>query len=328
MLLLVLVAAAVVPNIATKVIAGKPIAAPVPGPPNVGACVTSVPPVDLFTDSGSKYLILPVLQYGTCVANHYGEITAVLQHLPLQKNPSASPLEGPGYELLNRCPSASLEYLGLADPAAGNATDPAAWVPALNANFVFAGPDPRQKAAGQNWGACVLVANPGTNNAAVSFAGPLQNAVASARLPALFGSCSANLSVLSAPESCSDWHTDQILGQADLTTSDSSPAVRLATCRNIALRVTGMPDPTAGGRLQVEVFIDRVNADGSRGASSGPLAKGETVYGTCGIHAAGRARLNDSLIGLGTAPVPLNRPATGTVWSWDRYSSEGPTGRR
>lgn len=309
MLLLVLVAAAVVPNIATKAIPGRPIATPVPGPPNVGACVTTVPPVSLFASSGSRYLLLPPMQYGPCAATHYGEITAVLQHLPLQNNPlarnGAIGLEQPGYELLSRCPSAGLEYLGLADPAAGNATDPAAWVPVLNASFVFTGPDTRQKAAGQNWGACVLVANPALGDAAVHLPGSLSNAVAAGRVPAMFGYCSSDLSISTTPETCGDRHIAQVLGVADLTSSRSSEADRLLACRTIALRVTGMPDPAAGGRLRVEVHIDRVNADGSTGLSTGAFVKGESVYGTCGIRATGGAQLHGSLLGLGATPVPL-----------------------
>lgn len=312
-LVLVLLAAVIVPRIATKLISGHPTATPVPGPPAVGSCTTSVPPVSIFDDSGSKYVVLPPMQYGSCSARHYGEITAVLPNLPPQKNPLSSgpgviepDTRGAGWELLNHCPQQALVYVGLADPSPGNATDPAAWTPTLNASFAFAGPDARQKAAGQTWGACVLVANPGVdNNAAVGFAAPLRNAGASGRLPDLFGSCSASLSVTSAPEPCDDWHTYQILGQANLTTDRSSPAAQLQACRTLALRTTRMPDPTAGGRLQLEVFLDWLSADGAEVPAARPSAEGDTAYGTCGVHASGSAKLHGSLLGLGNGPVPL-----------------------
>lgn len=305
MVALGLLAAVIAPRIPTKVIAGHPTAAPVPGPPTVGACVTSLPPATIFSDAGSKYLVLPPMEYGSCTEHHYGEVTAVLQHLPLQRNPTPTDTRRSGEELWNTCPTADLEYVGLADPATGNAADPAAWGPALNARFVFAGPDARQKTAGQRWGACVLTASPTIYNQPVPYSGSVRGRANFGPLPAGFGSCAADFTVNAAAESCGDPHSFEILGSADLTTSGASSATRLADCSRVARRVTRMPDPTVGGRLLLQVRVDRYDSYGEPSRSSGPLRKLETQYGTCGIGTTGNARLHGSLLGLGTDPVPL-----------------------
>jgi hypothetical protein len=303
MLILVLLAAAIVPNIATRVVSGRPEPAPVPGPPAIGDCVTSVPP-GLFSGAGSKYLVVPPMQYGNCSEGHYGEVTAVLPHVPLQRNPIQID-RGSGYELWNLCPTAGLEYAGLTDPATGNAADPAAWIPSLNAGFVFAGPDARQKASGQTWGACVLTAAGAVEDQPLQYSGSARGSVNGGRLPWMFGACTADTTENASQVPCTERHGVQILAQAELTTSDTSSTTRLADCAQVARRVTRMPDPTAGGRLVLAVRVDRYDAAGDPSRSTGPLRKSETQYGTCTIATAGAATLHGSLFGLGADPVPL-----------------------
>ena len=248
MLGLALLAAAVVPNMSTRTVAGTATAVPVPDPPAVGDCLLR--PVVPDIENVNGVLTLPAATIGPCDGPHYGEVIEMKPNFPDIPWVEGAPQPGMNdphiLELLN-CNTGSA-YLGATAVTASDG-NVAGWAPALMFQSGLVQPSTRQRAAGQRWAACViLAAGTGTETGLalnyVPRAARLRGAISSGSVPDDFALCSNPPVELQRTIPCTQQHTLQLLGWTDLSTF-STPAARSAACRALAVSLTRMPDPTA-----------------------------------------------------------------------------------
>lgn len=123
-------------------VSGFAVAGPVAGPPAAGDCLLEVPwtldAADL--DRGP----LPALKVAPCDGARYGEVVSV---------GAGTDLDDMGDDgTWDQCWSAIAGYLGLPYSTGSNPDR----YPVSNATPTLIGPDARQRAAGQDWSACVV----------------------------------------------------------------------------------------------------------------------------------------------------------------------------
>jgi hypothetical protein len=132
---------------------------------------------------------------------------------------------------------------------------------------------------GQRWLACAIVP---TGNA---YPGSIRDEENRGAADA-FGQCRS----LSAPGPkrvpCSEPHEIEIFGTAlgELTDADAQNG----SCASLLTAVTRLPDPTAGGQLEVQIVPDRLL--GRR---------------NCEVQVLGDRLLHESLLGWGLEPLPF-----------------------
>jgi hypothetical protein len=142
----------------------------------------------------------------------------------------------------------------------------------------------------------------------------LRGVASAVEAPELFGLCMKTWSNYSGVE-CYLPHDEQLLGRTRDKALDTlvrrgtepytaqmlPPEVlqeKKASCEQLAVTVTGAPDPTFGGKLRIRVAIDPLSA-----TSTFPVT---VIYtATCSLAATGRLLLDGTLIGLGDRPLPL-----------------------
>lgn len=164
----------------------------------------------------------------------------------------------------------------------------------------IATPAPAAVTAGERWTVCYATTLAGTEElpTVIDSSQPgtglgvcFRDKVAdpSAEIPAEYDGSAGRSKELT---DCRRPHTEQYVGYASTGAGGLTVADFLAACRGYLVRVTGMSDPTAGGQL-------RIDADsGDRQA----LGYGE---GQCGLRVSDPSRaLSGSLIGVGDGPLP------------------------
>lgn len=132
-------------------------------------------------------------------------------------------------------------------------------------SVVFTGPDQRQLASGQLWVACVVVPQVTDSHQGTSapYEGSVRNGFKHLPAPPGLSFCSEQeQDTYSTPVSvdCTSGHRAEILGYKAVnpTAAGNGSAVsndQEVPCAQFATSVTGMADPTAGGRLTVRVQI-------------------------------------------------------------------------
>ena len=129
--------------------------------------------------------------------------------------------------------------------AARYGTGPGGWAPSIGPRFVAILSAPTLDPAGRRWAACALL-SPGLE----PYSGSYLRSLAGLPAPAPFGLCQSGQPV-DQWVSCVAPHRSQTFGtdvQQGVSASD-----RLASCRSLIERTTGMKDVTSGGVLRVEV---------------------------------------------------------------------------
>lgn len=296
---LVFVVAIAISSTRSRKAAGQPEAVPVAGAPAVGTCLTqSVSGVDAITSQANQP-IFPSVAVGDCSGPHHGEVVAVVDHrfaIPVDASTVLDPYE-------KWCSPALDDWTGrTSDPFEPD------WVLEYQAtrqvSIVFIGPDQRQLAAGQLWVACIAVpqvtgAYQGTSS---SYERSIRNGFARLPAPPGLSSCweqPQDTYDASQSTDCASGHRAEVVGHKFLTktTSSASPESvgQERSCAQFAASVTGMADPTAGGRPTVGVQVaEPVDAD-----------PGRSIDAWCVISpSAATGYLFGSLLGLGNAPVP------------------------
>lgn len=136
---------------------------------------------------------------------------------------------------------------GLRQPPDG----PVTWNLAVNLRAAWIFPDLRTRAAGRTWAACV--AGPASGG---SYQGSLMGAFEGGELPNGFGSCwdQLRMDVAMRSVNCGDPHQSEIISTGTVAADSTVTRAEIeGSCRQLASRVMGRPDPTAGGVLGIEV---------------------------------------------------------------------------
>ena len=297
-IILVLLGAFAVGSARRMPVAGQPEAVPVPGAPAVGTCLRQpVTDIDSVTSQGNQPIFHSVA-IGDCTGGHYGEVVAVLDHqLTI---PADAPTLLDPYQMW--CSPILTAWAGLhPDPFKPD------WTLELEVtnrpSMVFTGPDRRQLASGQLWVACIAVpqvtgAHGGTST---TYEQSIRDGFTRLPAPPGLSSCWEQLSnsyATSQSVDCTTGHRAEVLGHKSLNTDSGAPltAGEQRSCAQFAAHVTGMADPTAGGRLTIDVQV----------AEPADAQPGVMVDAWCVISPSSTTQyLYGPLLGLGKAPIPL-----------------------
>ena len=285
----VTVAALAVAGATNRTRPGTPVAAPPPGPPGAGNCLTSP-----ITGLDRTSVVPPGVTstFGDCVGARFGEVVAVWTDRlpPLFGAPDAgTPVQQAS---MTRCQAAASSYVGV--PAAATS---GLWQSPVVLTTSLVGPSRRQLAAGQRWLACVV----GLGGSALS--GSLRDAMA---VPARARPLTQCVPTPNWSErrvvACTTVHLAEVLGE--LETGDRSGLTETqldATCRTLAAAVTRMPDPDQGGLLQTETVAWHY---GEGGVPVSGFDAARYGHAQCIIKARFPRKLGGSLTALGSGPVP------------------------
>ncbi len=281
LLLVVLVAVSVGARISGQRIAGNGSPAPQLGAAQVGTCIA-----EISGPGGRSRPTAPVphavgessVRWGDCAQPHIGEVLA--SRLLIEPFP-----EGDDDGDWCRAVGTNLAPDSAAD-SSGSASAPA-WRPVLGYRFmaIFSTPE---RSTEYRWAACAIVAPLGE-----TYDGRYLASGGFGARPAPFGECRRD----DVRVSCGQPHDSQDVAHGVLA-ADGDLRLARDSCADVAARVTGMPDVTAGGRLQVEV----VRGDG-RVPTDAAGAQRETSV-RCRLQTTGGGRLTAALTGIGSNPLP------------------------
>lgn len=277
-----------------RVVSGDPTAAPVAAAPQLGDCITENPHTRGI-DAQALTAPLPSLRTGFCTGTRFGEVVAVAGGYPASTEvPFAD---------FDQCMLQAYAYVGIDPPQPPMLVGPAAWV-----WFAVVGPDDRQRAAGQDWSACVVYL-PISVDAEIpitvdhSLRGAWQRPVDSR----LFAIC------LDDPDtmyfaSCGWPHRFELVSTSSGDPAATPESVQDA-CRQDAVQMLGSPAAFDRGDLTVHVVPIRFDETGPGNLITGPAAitADSEYFIQCVLAPTDPGkRLAAPLRGLGDAPVPLN----------------------
>lgn len=291
-----LIAAGVVVVLGTleRAVPGQATAAPAPDRPEAGDCLLDDPlgldDDEYFSADGP----LPTLRTARCDGTRYGEVVSVGAGTGRQSSA--------GDVAEQRCWSAAHGYLGVPDPA----TTYLERVPVADVWSVVIGPDARQRAAGQDWSACVVHLPPTGTYRAMTADHSLRGAWERPADGHLFSMCLDDESAQS-PVPCEWTHAAEHVSywSGDPGAPQESG---LADCRADAIDALGSSVALDRGDLAVTVGYSRY-ADSDEGELIiGPeavTADGDYFVDCMLIAGQAGRQLIGPLRGLGDAPVPL-----------------------
>lgn len=272
---------------------GEPTAAPVPAAPRVGDCI-QVNPHDRAAELYPAAAPLPVLRSGDCSGLRYGEIVSLLDGVP---DGADVPVGA-----TRQCVESAFSYLGIPGPP------PAPELPvgpAVSVWYTLAGPDDRQRAAGQSWVACVVFLPPSDDaSAPVTIDHSLRGAWHQADDRRLFAQCLDQVGAGSA--NCRWPHRVEVISRRLGDPAASPEAVHEACTRDV-VEALGSPAALNRGELSVLALPALPDPTGD-GLSTGPGAvTADAAYVTnCMVSPTDTSRLLvASVRGLQDAPAPL-----------------------
>lgn len=236
--------------------------------PGVGDCVGALigptpPMLPLVFGISAAVVDEPAVVFGTCKGTHVGEVVAFRRDTVVGEAVRA----GAAGRWCTDVAAGYREHLRWQVASAAAKV----WSPAVVQRFVTVisapGPD--------RWEICAVLA-PGLER----YRGSYLRSMTGAPAPAPFGSCRTG-ELPDRRVSCATPHGQQVLG-----TILPGATPTWDSCRDLIGRLTGMSDPTGGGRLEVGL------------ADLGGAA-------TCRVRVVGPQRLAATLLGVGDAPLPL-----------------------
>lgn len=293
----VAVAGVVLHGAVGRTMAGTPVAAVVPPAPQAGACVVALSTAP--SEGPLARIDYPYATFGSCDGPKIGEV--------LDVDPAAHEFAGVTLDDYQQqsslCELSEVAYVGSIGPfdPATITTPGIGWQAAVTVESLSIAPTPLQRAAGQQWTACV-----GATSDRSVYSGSLSSALTVGTLPPQFATCwralvSSTEQQVTEPEvACSQPHSVEILATTQITDPATTPAFIEQSCRGMASRALRTSDPTIGGRLTITAY----SMDGS---SVLPVNQGNMLAGFTGCVASVPAplRLQGTVIGLGSKPLPL-----------------------
>lgn len=293
MVVVAVIAAIVIPLRAGHRIAGTATASALPPMPQVGDCVQAVVPE-------AESSALQVTEVVPCTQPHLGQvITRSVANAVGSGGPGSSGGVRTPRPNLAACATTAYGFLGVHPVDADGERSPVLgpWWPAFAVSFHSLSPGPLRSTAGPSWQGCVMTGFHGlySGEAARLFAGPPRRNPVALCIPA--STLSLHVSV-----SCERPHPTEILGWR-VADAAIDPVITFgASCGELAHRITGMADPTAGGTLRIAV-IAVPSPDGEVREGWGPGHSGP-YRAACTIGTASTRMLGGSVTGLGASPVP------------------------
>lgn len=312
---LVLLAAAVIPNLSARAVAGTAQAAPVPGPPAVGDCVTD--PIDpdwdnlgvrpATTGTTIRTSNYPQVGISHCQSNRYGEITALIANptKPVVTKTGGGSSSSPDVpdSNMDTCQSEAYRYVGITPPKPSQALL-AGWYSQLVIGAAASIPSIRQQAVGQHWLACIVylrgVTDPGPVADQERYANSLRNALFTGQERNRIGLCVAGADLHEAEgdlTGCGTDHHSEIFG---LGATGDYPMARTdlqRTCRQVVARLTNLTDVTAAGLTVQMLATDMYHAP----ITSASIPANSNL--SCGVSSTHRI-LVGSLLAIGSQPIP------------------------
>ena len=308
------VAAAAVPGVRGRTVAGIPAASPVLGPPAVGDCVTD--PIDpswdspaLLDDSGggsAATYSYPRLAMSPCRGSRYGEVTAVI---PTPDEPVMS-VSSDGTFVndanVETCPPSASRYVGIGMTGTQRAPLLGVWYPSQVVDAAASIPSIRQAAAGQHWLACIVylgasAGRPQTIADQERYDGPLRDALSTGHQRNRIGTCATG-SDLTGGElglmGCATAHQSEIFAAGGSGTHSLARADLQESCDEVVDRLTGIPHLTTAG-LSVQVLA--IASDGTHLTAASIPAE---VNLSCGVTTTHQRTLDGSLLALGDQSIP------------------------
>ena len=304
-MLVVAVVAALAGNSRTKVLVGTVARGPIPGPPSVGSCITGPYDYSSLASSDSGQPGYATAQAGPCAGEHYGEVVAIipggLDYRP-EFDPSSQDEPDPD-DPWTPCWSEVSSFFGYeTDPMESMPRD--RWWPTVSVGPELFAPNEMQREDGQRWLACVAIGI--SDGAAARYSGSLAGVMTTLRAPLPLAVCLDG--VPSADEGggimapCERPHLAEQFAAIYPDQDHPDPAPTASDCERLIRAMTGMPDPTAGGRLDITVTTVRERFYSGE-AEDAEQFTGNSRY--CLLVARNGVSLTGPLLGLGDDAVPI-----------------------
>ncbi len=286
----------------SKPIAGTASLAPIPGPPAVGDCLLEPAP----NGAGSSRReddVVPALRIEACTGPRYGEVMAVIER---QDRSRSGTLRDPP---MDPCRRVFDDYLGAIER-----TELDRWSGRSFADQL-AVPTALQRSQGQDWVACLVV--PMGRPETARYTGTLRDVLRTRSYPSEFADCLPSLRLGDLPmhlaADCRTPHPGELLGWLTLDRTEVRSSALRSSCTALAVDLTGLADPTAGGRLQLDVRTSTTSlmmwtVDDGRGSIrvDGPeAAEGPVFEVYCLLVPTAGKMLTGPLLGLADGPLPV-----------------------
>ena len=307
LVLVVAVIAALAGSGRTKQVAGTADIAAIPGPPEVGACVLNPTDWNSRLPAGEPAVaadgtIFLSVATGPCRSARYGEVAGLVADGLDYRAPAGSDKWDDPNSPDRQCTDLVDAYIG---NSAGPGTGPASWYPAPEVSAMLLGPSALQQRFGARWLVCAVVGHAGSSSGP-RYTGSVRDVMHTLRFPSALAQCLDAVPTAAAvvPVDCAEPHEVELMASSytDDPRATDRPALA-ASCPEVAASLTGMLDPTAGGRLRVSTVTNNLPVYGDGGTMDPDHMV--DVQSFCVIEAIGGHRLTGPLLGLGGGAVPL-----------------------
>ncbi len=303
-LALALLAALVVPGFASRSVAGRATTVPVPAPPQVGDCVLD-PIGPAVSDATNNTWVLPSPRYGRCDVSHTAEVIEVAANVPtVTTDPNTGqPVMTTQFDpVMGMCGRTLAGYIGMDGVTSRGGFE--GWFPSFMVTTSVIGPRPWQRADGQHWAACVVLAAD-EHGLTVPTTTVVRGALPTGTIGAQFGLCQSVVGNVSSVVPCGEPHSTEWFGNASWAAGDADPGITAAGCRRLVAAATLIPAATIDRSLTIRVKVEYTNRSGDvveHGATADEI---KWTQASCEATATNGRSLEGSLLGLGTRPIPL-----------------------
>ena len=277
---------------------GRAVAAPPPLPPRPGDCQVQDPGVPGHS-LDEWALNIGAARLEPCQGLRFGDVAGFVDVAAAGTGVDDDPVSAAYVQ----CLDIASAYVGVPRVAVD---ERGLFIPAASVGVAMAGPDLRQLAAGQHWGACVVFPYTGEDRPPAQYYGALRD-VWSRGLDARVIAACTNEADATTLVDCRGPHHFELFGwSAGAIADDIQQADLEDSCRQLILASTGLPDVTAHGALAMSVDVIRYHEDGSVGLGLDPTDPAE-AYATCLIEPTDEHQmLMSSLRGIRGAKLPFN----------------------
>ena len=238
---------------------------------------------------------LAALRSGDCSAPRFGEVVSLAQGYP-------DGIDVPN-TAIDQCYQQAYGYLGLPTPPPPTELPVG---PAVSVQFVLVGPDDRQRAAGQDWSACVVFLPISADAASpITIDHSMRGAWNRPEDSRLFALCVYGVDLM--PANCLGPHQFEVISFRPGDPAASPESVQ-SQCTRDVVAALGSPAALDRGEISVLVVPARPDPNGN-GLLTGPAAvTAETGYvNNCLLSPTDpHKRLTGSVRGLMDAPLPIN----------------------
>ncbi len=250
--------------------------------------------------------IYPTLTTGSCAGIKFGEVVAVIQHELSWPQPPAAGVATDPIDPSDRCVAEGSVFMEQPQPEPGVASH---WDIKVRYVTLAARPNVVQRARGADWLACVV--GPYYLPTLLTYSGTLRGVYTTRRFPPQMAECwtgptGGSVNPNGSPVSCTASHRAELFAHMVEPRLGSALRDRYRDdCASLIRNATRMPDPTAGGRLRVDLLEEETLFYPEAGDDGDSAVSVPATSLTCRIVTAGDAALEGPLLSLGDADVPV-----------------------